>query len=84
MCWKILQYTQPQENIITPTIKNYNNEIAITIQAKKFIIRAHAIFKSFLSPKAEYRPNPKIAYLFIQKNNVKINFFAYRLKKSLS
>ena len=44
-CWTALKYTQPRQHSTTPAIKGPDNEIAVTMEAKETLIRAHAFPK---------------------------------------
>lgn len=44
-CWIALKYTKPQATSTTPVLKRPNNELAVTMQAKKALVRAHVFPK---------------------------------------
>ncbi len=47
--WIVLKYTKLQTSSITPVLKGPNDEIAITMQAKKALVRAHTFSKLLVS-----------------------------------
>lgn len=55
-CWIALKYTQPRQHHTTPALKGPNNEVAITLQAKEALVRAHAFPKPAGFSGREMRP----------------------------
>lgn len=47
-----------------------NNEIAVKVQAKKVLVRAHIFSKPPLSHKVEYQPNQGRVHLLVIKNTI--------------
>ena len=44
-CWKALKYIKPRTNCTTPALKDPDNQVAITMQDKEALVRAHAFPK---------------------------------------
>lgn len=74
-CWTVLQYTQPWQNQTTPTLKGPNQEVAITMQVKKALIRAHAFSKPPTCPGRKSRPGQGLVHTWITREVVKKTLF---------
>lgn len=58
-CWIALKYIKLQINSITLALKGPNNKIAIIMQIKEALIRAHTFFKPPVSQGVEYQLHKK-------------------------
>ena len=80
--WIALKYIRPQTSSTTPTLKRPNNEIAVTMQAKEALVRAHAFSKPPVSQGAEYQPHRGQAHLLVTKDMVQKALFCQSTKKA--
>lgn len=74
-CWISLKYNKPQTNSTTLALKGPNNELAVTMQAKEVLVRAHAFPKPPVSRGAEYQPHQGRAHLLVTKDTVQKALF---------
>ena len=81
-CWIALKYTKPQTNSTTPALKGPNNKIAVTMQAKEALVKAHAFPKPYISQGAEYQLQKGDAHLLVTKDTVHKALFCQSVKKA--
>ena len=82
-CWKVLTYTKPRTNYTTLALQGPDNQITITMQAKKALIRAHAFPKAPFSQESKYKLGQRFAYLLVSQEMVTKALFCQLVKKTL-
>lgn len=55
LCWKVLKYTKPKTNCTTPALQDLNNQVAVTMQAKKVLVKAYSFSKAPLFQGNKYK-----------------------------
>ncbi len=65
-----LKYTKLKANSTTPALIGSNNKLAVTIQDKKVLVRAHAFPAPPIFFETEYKPKQGTAHLVVTKNIV--------------
>ena len=78
-----MKYTKPKSNSTTPALKGPNGEIAITMQAKEALVRAHAFPKPPICHETEYQPRQGIAHTLVTKDTVGKALLCQSVKKAL-
>lgn len=74
-CCKVLKYNQLRTYRTTLALQGPNNQVAVTIQAKKALARAHAFLKAPPSWGSQYKSGQRSAYfLFSQETIAKALF----------
>ena len=81
-CWKALKYTKPRTNCTTPALQGPNGEVAITMQAKEALVRAHAFPKAPAFQGNEYQPRQGSAHLSVSEETVGRALLCQSIKKS--
>ena len=69
-CWIAFKYTRPKTNSTTPVLKGSNNKIAVTMEAKEALVKAHAFSKPPISQGTEYHPQKGHAHLLVTKDMI--------------
>ena len=81
-CWKALEYIKPRTNRTTPASKGPNGEIAVTMQDKEALVRAHAFPKPPTTVEDEYRPMQGSAHLLVMEDMVARALLCQSVKKT--
>lgn len=68
--WKVLKYTKLKTNGTTPAILGLNNQVAITMQVTKALVRAHIFLKALFSWGIKYKSRQRSAYLSVSQEMV--------------
>ncbi len=80
-CWTALKYTKPKSNSTTPALIGPNNEVAVTMQDKEALVRAHAFPAPPIFFGTEYKPKQGTAHLAVTKNSVGAALLCQSVKK---
>ena len=81
-CWIALKYTKPKANSTTPVLIGPNNEIAVTMQDKKALVRMHAFPPPPIFDGMEYKPVQGTAHSSITKDSVGKALSCQSIKKA--
>ena len=81
-CWKALKYIKPRTNCTTLALQGPDNQVAITMQAKKALVRAHAFPKPPVSLGNEYQPKQRFAYLSVNQKTAAKALLYQSIKKA--
>lgn len=64
--WSVLKYTKLLRNITTFIFNESNNELAITMQNKKQLVKADAFFHPLIFHRVESQSKDRTASLFVK------------------
>ena len=81
-CWKALKYTKPRTNCTTLALQGPDNQVAVTMQAKEALVRAHAFLKAPASEGSKYQPGQGSAYLSVSQETVARALLRQSVKKA--
>ena len=81
--WIALKYIKPKSNSTTPVIIGPNNEIAVTIQDKKVLVRLHIFLPLPIFYKIEYKPGQKTIHISVTNDKVGRTLLCQSIKKAL-
>ena len=81
-CWIALKYTKPKSNSTTPALVGQNNEIAVTMQDKKALVRALAFFPPPVFNGTEYKPRQGTGHSLVTKDSVSRALLCQSVKKA--